>query len=432
MVRRNPFTSTSDAFDWGAADFRSADAPLGGRYGDAPYSEPEGYGAPVYDNSPRTICLLGPTNGGKTSLLAAAGVTRRICHGFDQVPGSLLFRSIARKAPPGEAGSEGEEPKEHNTGFEDKDYTEIRDAMWRDNVARTDHKDLPKPYKFMLEDPEGGRHQAVIDIVDSSGELFVAGSTKGWQDAERKCHEKLLDVLKVCHGIVLVLPAPGIRSSDMKRDGAGNDAYARHIALIADAIKENPNISRIVVAISKIERMFLNCGQRAFRTASERDEVGRDMTTAVRAWEGGLEQLHDLCVKRRPKVDIVYVPTSAFGYVAEFGNPNLDLSEGAFKNGDERRYGWNDANGVGNQARDLWRPFCARDPFVLATFQRARSRYTFTRSDLFGPGTPQEIIEEPEVQPHKGGRWALLLAIGNAILALIRWVRLRIDADFGT
>jgi hypothetical protein len=131
------------------------------------------------------------------------------------------------------------------------------------------------------------------------------------------------------------------------------------------------NPTRVVIAFTHYERLFINLGQSAFEFACV-PRVARDvMLRALNQsdWADSLNRLH------KRGVDIYFTVTSAYGFVKGYGNPNIDPHQ----MGDEMPFG---RNGSAPSMTRFWRPFLSAEPFICAALNEP-SQFAIPFQDIY-------------------------------------------------
>jgi hypothetical protein len=350
----------------------------------------------------RTAILMGPTAAGKSTLLLSLTGTPNAFQGFDR-PGTILA----------DDGGNG-------------DYQKFSQANWTVGGTPATPEHLPPVthhFRIVMPPepappgpvPPGWRAkplQVRLDVMDAAGAHSISKPDPNNQVATQKYREYWQRIGKADVAIV-VLPAPCL-AGDSEWTAEEIDGHAEEIARLGAVIRESPSL-RVIFAINKFERLFYSYGRDAFAAASDRRYALAALRKAVqskRALMTLLETIPDVADR------LIFIPVSFYGFVKEFGHPNIVPWASVQANGmvadpktsagrnlqmdlrQEKRFGWLDDSSETEQAlRKRWRPFCNKDPFLIAAFWelRFKSRFAFTWDDLFPAPIP--VAENAPVRP---------------------------------
>ncbi len=334
----------------------------------------------------KTICLLGPLRGGKTTLLRTMrSCLREHSHGYQ--PGyvsSFKLREITQ--------TEFDDglPDSHQTvltRFTNGHYSR-EEAFFNDPEAELDKSgregssgpsDGTLAYFFSLEWTAGDLFptdvwqqpsNTYLEIVDAAGEL---STPSGPTPDEWEPHRIALDnKLRITHAVILVAPSG---------DGSA-DPWAPYLldALekLARIPAENRALERVVAVFSKYDRLFARCGPESVDIAVRRHAalyaVRRELR--YRRWLQHLSLLG-----RMLDTDIRLTVASALGFTRSFGTPNADPNTGRPTSAPARFRTKNDSPGL--DSAPLWRPFLTADPFIFAA-TGISNVYMFTFDEVGG------------------------------------------------
>jgi hypothetical protein len=293
------------------------------------------------------VCLIGPTTSGKSHLLLAlmAGTKDRM-HGF---PESFELRVELTDRQVRSAASPSERMKmilTHRAGTAYDDH--VSDAVSQ-ALDATQTSDIRK-YEFELTYGNGAtRTRFDFTVADAAGEHIFPEGTQG--DATTR--ESFIDYLVQSEGLVIVLPFYRIRRSrfDELMDRL-IDALTPDDTLPGEA----PRLKRVIIALSQYERLFVQFGNQAAEIASHPHVARQAAASRLRdvAWMRRLREL-------RRRYDIKVIVTSAYGFLPDFGNPNLDPDA-------EPNLPFAIRVDPDNPANSEYErhPFLAADPFIFA------------------------------------------------------------------
>jgi len=345
----------------------------------------------------RTIlCLLGPPNGGKTTLLR----TMASCLALEATgyaPGYVSSFNL----------SEVQE-REFNEGVQEADRRIIKrptggryaseEAQFHAREAQIEHwgqevspraSDGPADYYFSLEwmpgplnDPDSGQEipeRVQLQIVDAAGDLSTWSRPPPEDWTEQL--DDLDDRLRVMDAAVVVVPL----------DSHSANLWAAHLYEVIDKLARMPRdertLKRLVVVFSKYESMFTRFGTDAVSVALRPHAALYTIRREFqhRRWLQRLSQL-----ARGIDIDLRFTVASSLGFIQLFGTPNIDADASKAASSPMRFRVKTGATGE-LIADPLWRPFMTADPFIFAATGLANA-YMFTAQDV----EAQQAFDEDE------------------------------------
>lgn len=338
----------------------------------------------------RTVCLLGPSRSGKSSLIRTMRQCLRL-QSYGYQPGhiaSIELKEIDKDDfDDGLPDSDGRILTRFPVGkhaSEEKAFLEREGGLELPSYA----DDGPIKYYFSLQctmaPPQEGGPQSdaeiyLLQVVDAAGELSTASGPHD-EALEYQLDEgrsDFDDILRETDGVILVVPPA---------DGHPED-WATHVldALHKLAQHRPRRLQQIVVVFSQYDRLFTRCGKDAADIAVLQETVLYSIQReySARQW---LRRFVELPHKV-PGLQIYFTVASALGFVIGFGNPNIDPNVDI-----KSRARFRTTNSNGAEAAPLWRPFLTLDPFVLATTGYP-SAYAFSLKEVAG------IRDEPPEEP---------------------------------
>ena len=359
-------------------------------------------------------------------------------HGFANDSGSI--RPIrCDEAPESDPSGDEIDPTAENLL-----YWKLRDRNWNAGPFRaTPTSDDAVIYCFRAREPGRPTSKVEFLVPDSPGAHYVSRESNPGEDHDYdKRRGKEVRWLKDCDAIILVLPAP-YRPKQGEINTRYDDEVERNIKQLGEIARESPRLERVIVAISKFERMFFSYGRDAFHNACNSDVARAAMSEAIKRyemlWEIGNEW-------PGAKERMLFVPVSSFGFVKEFGNPNVSpwskVQAGTLvpdHSSDEHeywrsednkdvRFGWEEGCTETDPQRAYWRPFCVLDPFLLAVFPHIPAtdcRYAFTWNDVFA----QERVQRERMKivivsavPWYRRLYGFLVSLIRALLRAWNWL----------
>lgn len=317
-----------------------------------------------------TICLVGPKNGGKSSLLASL----TDCVAQNAFGYSPQLRPSLQAISQSEFLS-GAPPQRRDGDLLDAlvgDYERLRRDFAEGGVA-TDTLDTYE-YYFRLAlngaaAPEPLARSALhLEIVDAGGEIAAppdGARVAILDDVKDKFSAQLINA----EAIVFVIPSVRLE------DGAWVGALARLIDRLAQT--KPKKLRRAVVAFSQYERLFVRLGPSAFSYACDPAlalYVVRKMLRSAQ-WMNGLRALEG----KPGEIEVRYTVTSAYGFCKKFQNPNIDPHQPGEQR--FRRAGVEDVRGF----NEFWRPFLTAEPILYAALG-LESAFTFSHAQIDASG----------------------------------------------
>jgi hypothetical protein len=351
------------------------------------------------------ICILGPPNGGKTTLLR----TMASClaqEAFGYAPGYISSFNLTEI-----------QEREFTEGVQEADRRIIKrptggryaseEAQFHAREGQIEHwgrevspraSDGPADYYFMLEWTLGSLNEAIserawMQIVDAAGDLstWSRPPPEDWTPQL----DDLEDRLRVADAAVVVVPL----------DSHGADLWANHLCEVIDKLVGIPGdertLKRLAVVFSKYEHMFTRFGTDAVSVALRPHAALYTIRREFqhRRW---LQRLSQLALNA--DVDLRFTVASSLGFTRLFGAPNVN-ADASKKTSSPMRFRIK-TGATGELIADpLWRPFMTADPFIFAATGLANA-YTFTVQDV--EMQEQFEIEDSADRLHLDDRWAPL------------------------
>lgn len=309
------------------------------------------------------ICLVGPRGAGKSSLLAS--LTDCVLQSAYGYPPQLrpALQAITR--------IEFEEACPAASKFEllenlVSDYERLR-GEFAAGGAPTANSDVYEYYFRLTLNGDETKAQAryLLEIVDASGDLAAPGLAP--QPPSFAVKERFAAKVLAADAIVFVLPLA--RFSDC--------AWTADLARLLERLAQSSErkAKRFIVAFSQYEKLFAQFGPSAFTYAC-------DPAVALHVARKAAQSAPWLNVLRRLEasdgdVNSRFTVVSAFGFVKNFQNPNLDPHQA----GDRRfqRAGLSGAQALA----EFWRPFLTAEPILTAALDQS-SAFTFSFAQLDG------------------------------------------------
>ena len=333
------------------------------------------------------ICLVGPKSAGKSSLLASlTDCVMQSAHGY---PPDLhpALQPIAR--------SEFERAETAASKFEilenfSDGYERLRQEL-AVGGAPTPPGDVYEYYFRLTVNggvPAGvSRAPRLLEIVDASGDIG-APEDGALRDAAPNVREKFAAKLLGADAIVFVLPF-------------GRFDHCRWVGALARLIERlalapDKRVSRVIVAFSQYDRLFVQLGPSAFTYACDPAVALHVLRKCVQAapWTDVLRSLE----AARNDAKVRFTVFSAFGFTKGFQNPNLDPHEAL-----EQRFCRVGADGR-RMLGEFWRPFLTAEPILFSALD-FDSAFTFSYAQIDGanpaPATHdgKESLERAEDWP---------------------------------
>jgi hypothetical protein len=291
-----------------------------------------------------TICLIGPTSSGKTSLLATLMDCIEVgAHGYP--PGSSFVISETAEA---EFTGDGTVPQPRILNAYIGDYEKLRRRFGSPYLQATP-TDSTYAYFFSLEarlpwEPPGSASTIRLQIVDAAGEIAIAQDS-GEKDISPEVKERFNE--QICEADALIFAIPLVNLPEATWTNSVSSLMTRV------ANYGGKKLRRVVVAFTQYERLFVGLGPKAFSYAVDPKVVLHILRSCLYTapW---LNQLRSLEMQA-PAVNVRFTVTSAFGFVRKYDNPNIDPhqdGQALFR--------------VGGRHAILWRPFLTAEPFLWA------------------------------------------------------------------
>jgi hypothetical protein len=319
---------------------------------------------------PLTICLMGDTKFGKTSLIAS-------------LRGCVQQQAIGYKSDqPFEFTVVGQKPLSRDY-YAHGAYNDIESGLF--GVGQGTDVDKTLTYDFEVRarpnpsDPELTVYP--IQVHDTGGAVWMSSvqayvsQDSAVQGNFENYREKILP-----RATALILVIPLFESWEVESDVP----WRRRMNELLEAIMTQPEfigIRRIAVALTQYERLFVDFGALAATVAID-PFVAREIVKEALGRMRSQDVATRLLTHKTRDRQIVFVPVSAHGFARGNGCPNFDPGTNLLL---RQRLG--DAQETGRRA--LWRPFCTADPFLFAA-TGMRSDYMFSYAELFGETTEHE------------------------------------------
>jgi hypothetical protein len=214
-----------------------------------------------------------------------------------------------------------------------------------------------RKYEFELSyGTDAARTRFDFTVADAAGEHVFPEDTQADATEEQESRESrdaFIDYLVHSEGLVIVLPLYRIRRPrfDQLMDRL-IDALTPDDTLPGEA----PRLRRVIIALSQYERLFVQFGNQAAEIASHPHVARQAAASRLRdvPWMRRLREL-------RRRYHIKVIVTSAYGFLPDFGNPNLDPDA-------EPNLPFAIRVDPDNPANSEYErhPFLAADPFIFA------------------------------------------------------------------
>jgi len=314
-------------------------------------------------DEPLTICLMGDTKFGKTSLIASLrGCVSQLAYGFEPSR-HFEFRVLGQSLL---------SPQNFASGS----YNDIEGRLFGAGQGTAVERTFQ--YEFEIRLTRYSLHPAATEVCpirihDTGGAVwmsnvkeYVAENSIFLENFERYRDE----VLPQATGLILVIPL--FETWEVRNEVPWRDRMSE----LLEAVTTDPRfnrIRRIAVAMTHYERLFVNFGAAAARVASDptvAKEVLKEAVGRMRKQQLAVQ----LLTRHNHGRQIFFMPVSAHGFVRGNGCPNFDPSTNLLL---RRTLG--EANESGR--RELWRPFCTADPFLFAGTGE-KGLYMFTYAEL--------------------------------------------------
>jgi hypothetical protein len=332
------------------------------------------------------VCLIGPAASGKTSLLATiGGAIADGVHGYSHNV-QFVMKELSE-----EVVGAARRPRNSHSAFDDlkapKGDLAERESQFRRGSLRSTDADRTYIYHLNLKRVVAGKTAEAettrdldLTIIDAAGELmFPEPPEEGVLPAREvypDVYGQLIDLMRAADAVILVLRIT------LPENPFWKDEFNKIINALCE--REGRLLKRFVVAFNQYETLFVRFGGSAFQYATRPLVAQHALREAsIRAeWLTPLQRL------RSSGIDVVFVPTSPYGFVKNFGNPNLTMV-----NGQMERFQHT------NPMSPLWRPFCSADPFIFA----ATGDLSALMHDVGEMYPPSEGFSEPEPPPYDSG-----------------------------
>jgi hypothetical protein len=343
-----------------------------------------------------TVCLIGPTGGGKTSLLATLTecVTQRV-HGY-----SSEWRPALEPITQEEFdGSNGAGERLNILGVGSGPYEDLR-SQFVEGVSATPLYDT---YEYFFKLELNGVHDGFpderlpifIQVIDAAGEIPIpvgVGTTASdTSDIKIQVRTKFSDQILKAEALVFIVPLVNLEDTD----------WIKEMSKVIEKIAGHPEkkLQRAIVAFTQYERLFVRLGPSAFTYACDPRVALHVIRNSLQAtpWLDGLRRLEK---PGSGGVQVRFTVTSAYGFSKRFRNPNIDPHENG---GNDRRFRRADIP-LGRALNECWRPFLTAEPILYAALKQD-SAFTFSYEDIDGiPRSTRPSVEarqaaEPKAAP---------------------------------
>jgi hypothetical protein len=343
-----------------------------------------------------TICLLGPANGGKSSLLfTMQDCVNQGSYGYP-ADAALAIREISKEEYEGSAVQRANPIiSGYETGSYESERRKFAEFESRGMYEPTSPEDGTQAYYFEL-NCEGltGEDSKFFRVIDAAGGI-AAPVNQAQIDANKQYTAELETALRQTDAVILVLPLTEVPVGETERWA---DSLRRVISNL-----RNTKVRELIVVFSQYERLFMQSGSQALADAAH-------PWVLESVLRGALKQRPWLreCAQQLPeRINVRLTAASAFGFTKSFGIPNIDPNA---PGGVEFRFL---GRGDSSNAAGLWRPFLTADPFVCALTNELTD-YIYDFNDLVpdsrGPAQP------PPSRPASPGLIARILAALRGLL----------------
>jgi hypothetical protein len=322
------------------------------------------------------VCLLGPTGSGKTHLLAALmdGI-RSGAHGYPLSYGLSCEPSDDRLR---KAGSHEDRFRMILMERRLADERKLVSLASTGRLMATD-KGVFASYQFHVGFREPGRfvngaelNPVTFVVADAAGEhIFPEGESDGEFE---HIQGQLIEYLSRSTAVVIVIPLYCI----------GSRRFASRMDTLIDAMTQQegaaygpPPLKRIAIALSQYERLFVRFGGDAAALAAHPNVVRGVVRSKLREAPWML-RLRNLDRRWGGPYEIRVVPTSAYGFLPDFGNPNIDAGA------DSNTPFLSSENPAQSTKEYELHPFLHADPFIFAATGISNS-YMVDMEGIFGP-----------------------------------------------
>ncbi|NPV19287.1 hypothetical protein [Bradyrhizobium aeschynomenes] len=329
-----------------------------------------------------TICLVGPKSAGKSSLLQTlVDCVELAGHGFSSDYGISLRDIDEAEYSDGQAVS-------RILGGSSGNYRDYRSDFFHVQVQT----DSTIEFYFRLTvDVQGAtrgesqRISKLLRVVDSAGEYAVVENYGGGRiDNPTESVNKLNDALMEAEATIIVIPLVDMEKATFV------GPLTNLIAQLVKTSDQKP--SRIVVAFTQYEKLFVRAGRDAFAAACQPEVAEGVIRRALGQgqWAADLKRF-----AKKPNKQVYLTVTSSYGFARGLGIPNIDPHWPAEMPSEQ-------LIGKPDDIAAYWRPFLTADPFITAAIDHP-GELTFTFEALFpeeheGLGEEQ-VPYDPEPQP---------------------------------
>lgn len=350
------------------------------------------------DASPPTekvrVCLIGPKKGGKSHLLSALTEgTKSGAHGF---PASWSLR-VEPTDDSQRSASASDKMKFILKNRKRTEYHQQASRAVTQTLEATPSEKIAQ-YDFDLICRRNGSavpERSTFVVADAAGEhVFPEGvseftddeSDVARQDQGRR--DDFIDYLTQSDGLVIVLPLH--RVQDVR--------FSKLMDTLVDALTPDdsqdapePQLKRISIALNQYERLFTEFGSDAAQIAAVPD-VARGVARSRLRDVPFMERMRDLDRAWGGPYDIKVIPTSAYGFLPDFGNPNINPDSAP--NTPFIAYEASDGGMEFEQ-----HPFLAADPFVFAA-SGLENDFMIGIEEIYGPPSADDVrVIKPEPLP---------------------------------
>lgn len=312
------------------------------------------------------VILIGPSGSGKTNLFIDLETCARIRgHGFDAA------MNLEIKCPRREERRWIRRYHESTPGS----TQDVRDATFEMYIRRPFA--TSEVLSQIAEDPAGEDAAAgqpiTFKVRDAPGEWYLPSNASSLTPEELNEYETAVaeqkGFMKACTGIVLVQAAWRAHRSNSFREIL--DIFEDFVRHDNDPGFEFDNLENVVIAINMFDLWMVPYGNLALEFASDPGSVRQILRDGLREARRDLLGFHPLGNARHVSVRIVAV--SSFGFLPEFGCPNIDPEKSDF---DPDTQKW-PQHFAGSR-----HPYMVVEPFVFAAIGLDDSPFLFTVEDL--------------------------------------------------
>jgi hypothetical protein len=333
-----------------------------------------------------TVCLIGPTSGGKSSILATLVDCVTIgAHGFPPD-----YRFNIQEITETEFTSGQIERPGRILDARGGDYEKLRRDFGSAAWGATEVDDTFE-YFFRLQitrriSPQNGSSaQTLLRVIDAGGEIATPQDGAG-SSVTSEVVDKFSDQISAAEGLIFAVPSVNLSHA----------RWIRSLSELMDrlATRGSGNLKRIMVAFTQYERLFVQLGPSAFRYAVD-PRVALHIVRKCVETASWLQKLRAL-ETQIPPVAVRFTVTSSFGFARRYDNPNIDPHQP----GEVRfRTGASDARYTA-----LWRPFLTAEPFLWAAVGEDTG-FTFSFADILGGDETVAAPEPTESPPPPPAAW---------------------------